>query len=39
VWGPGDIGVAHRSDEFVEVVDLVACLEVLERLPGQPTGR
>ena len=35
VWGPGDIGVAHRSDEFVEVVDLVACLEVLERLPGQ----
>jgi len=33
VWGPGDIGVAHRPDEFVEVVDLVACLEVLERLP------
>ena len=35
VWGPGDIGVAHRPDEYVEVADLAACLEVLERLPGQ----
>jgi len=32
VWGPGDIEVAHRPDEFVEVGDLEACLEVLEGL-------
>nr|MBT4279185.1 M20/M25/M40 family metallo-hydrolase [Actinomycetota bacterium] len=32
VWGPGDIAVAHRPDEYVEVTDLEACLEVLERL-------
>jgi acetylornithine deacetylase len=32
VWGPGDIGVAHRPDEFVEVADLAACLDVLSRL-------
>ena len=29
VWGPGDIAVAHRPDEFVEVSDLEACLELL----------
>ncbi len=34
VWGPGDIAVAHRPDEFVEVADLEACLEVLTRLAG-----
>jgi len=32
VWGPGDIAVAHRPDEYVEVADLAACLEVLEQL-------
>lgn len=32
VWGPGDIAVAHRPDEYVEVADLSACLEVLECL-------
>ncbi len=32
VWGPGDIAVAHRPDEFMEVADLAACLEVLEGL-------
>ncbi len=32
VWGPGDIGVAHRPDEFVRISDLEACLSVLERL-------
>ena len=32
VWGPGDIAVPHRPDEYVEVTDLEACLEVLERL-------
>ena len=34
VWGPGDIGVAHRPDEYVEVADLAACLSILGRLPG-----
>jgi acetylornithine deacetylase len=29
VWGPGDIAVAHRPDEFVEVSDLEVCLELL----------
>ena len=33
VWGPGDIGVAHRPDEYVEVADLAACLSILGRLP------
>ena len=33
VWGPGDISVAHRPNEFVKIADLAACLEVLQRLP------
>ncbi|MBC8363803.1 MAG: acetylornithine deacetylase [Actinobacteria bacterium] len=33
VWGPGDIGVAHRPDEYVEVSDLASCLTILDRLP------
>ena len=37
VWGPGDIAVAHRPDEFVEVGDLEACLAVLARLGDQLT--
>ena len=37
VWGPGDIAVAHRPDEFVEVADLEACLAVLARLGAQLT--
>ena len=32
MWGPGHIGQAHRPDEYVEVDDLGACLEVLARL-------
>tara|TARA_B100000073_G_scaffold148429_2_gene122198 strand:+ start:5789 stop:6961 length:1173 start_codon:yes stop_codon:yes gene_type:complete len=32
VWGPGDIEVAHRPDEFVSISDLKDCLSVLERL-------
>ena len=32
LWGPGDIGVAHRPDEFVEVADLETCLGMLARL-------
>ena len=38
VWGPGDIGVAHRPDEFVGIADLTACLEVLQRLPDRQAG-
>ena len=34
LWGPGDIGVAHRPDEFVEVADLEVCLDLLARLGG-----
>ena len=34
LWGPGDISVAHRPDEFVEVADLDACLALLARLGG-----
>ena len=34
LWGPGDIGVAHRPDEFVEVADLEVCLALLARLGG-----
>jgi acetylornithine deacetylase len=37
VWGPGDIAVAHRPDEFVEVADLEACVAVLARLGDQLT--
>jgi acetylornithine deacetylase len=32
LWGPGDIGVAHRPDEYVEVADLEICLGMLSRL-------
>ena len=32
LWGPGDIGVAHRPDEFVDVGDLEVCLALLARL-------
>ncbi len=38
VWGPGDIAVAHRPDEFVEVSDLEACVAVLARLGDQLTS-
>jgi len=34
LWGPGDISVAHRPDEFVEVADLEVCLSLLARLGG-----
>ncbi|MED5438730.1 MAG: acetylornithine deacetylase [Actinomycetota bacterium] len=34
LWGPGDISVAHRPDEFVEVADLDVCLALLARLGG-----
>jgi acetylornithine deacetylase len=32
VCGPGSIDQAHKPDEFVDEVQLVACLEFLERL-------
>ena len=34
LWGPGDISVAHRPDEFVEVAELEVCLALLARLGG-----
>ena len=36
VWGPGDISAAHRPNEFVDVTDLISCLQVLQRLPNHP---
>ncbi len=30
VWGPGDIGVAHKCDEFVPVAEIDACCSTLE---------
>lgn len=38
LWGPGDIGVAHRPDEFVQVADLEACLALLARLGDHLTA-
>ena len=38
LWGPGDIGVAHRPDEFVDVADLEACLSFLARLGHHVAG-
>jgi len=32
LWGPGDIAVAHRPDEFIEVADLEVCLVLLAKL-------
>jgi acetylornithine deacetylase len=32
VCGPGSIDQAHKADEFVDEAQLVACLELLERL-------
>ena len=32
LWGPGDIGVAHRPDDVGEVADLETCLGLLARL-------
>jgi acetylornithine deacetylase len=32
LWGPGDIAVAHRPNEFIEVADIEVCLTLLARL-------
>jgi acetylornithine deacetylase len=32
VCGPGSIEQAHKPDEYLEVSQLQACLDVLERL-------
>jgi acetylornithine deacetylase len=32
LWGPGDIAVAHRPDEFIEVAALEVCLALLAKL-------
>ncbi len=31
VFGPGDIRVAHRTGEYVEIAQLVRCADILER--------
>lgn len=35
VCGPGDIAVAHQPDEYVEVGQLHACMEFLEKLQAR----
>jgi acetylornithine deacetylase len=32
ICGPGDIGHAHRADEYVEVAELMACRKMIEDL-------
>ena len=32
VWGPGDMAQGHQPDEFIEVSQLVDCMEALRRL-------
>jgi acetylornithine deacetylase len=32
ICGPGDIGRAHRADEYVEVAELMACRKMIEDL-------
>lgn len=32
ICGPGDIGRAHRADEFIETGELAACQQVIEQL-------
>lgn len=34
VWGPGDIGVAHKCDEFVPIAEIDAYCEALEATIG-----
>lgn len=34
ICGPGDIAQAHQPDEFIEIAQLEACLDFLERLAG-----
>ncbi len=34
ICGPGDIAQAHQPDEFVDIAQLGACLDFLERLPS-----
>ncbi len=33
ICGPGDIAQAHQPDEFIEITQIDACLDFLERLP------
>lgn len=35
VYGPGSIEVAHRPDEYIEIVQLERCLDMLERLSNE----
>ncbi|KMW56087.1 Acetylornithine deacetylase [Candidatus Rhodobacter oscarellae] len=36
VCGPGSIAQAHQADEYVEISQLEACLDMLSRLAGAP---
>lgn len=36
ICGPGDIAQAHQPDEFIEISQLAACLEFLDRLASPP---
>ena len=32
IWGPGDIGRAHKPDEYIETAELAACQALIENL-------
>jgi acetylornithine deacetylase len=32
ICGPGDIGRAHRADEYIEIDELAACQQMIEHL-------
>ena len=36
ICGPGDIAQAHQPDEFIEISQLAACLDFLDRLASPP---
>lgn len=38
VCGPGDIGVAHRPDEYISLEQLAGCLRFFEGLMGRLSG-
>jgi len=35
VCGPGSIAQAHKPDEFIEISQLSACLDMLQGLAGK----
>ena len=38
VCGPGDIAVAHKPDEFVDVAQISQCMDVMDRLRDHITA-